>query len=72
MKMYDSTEPESFEPIPVKNLGNQVIFVDGHTRAFVAFLRGFLEVSVYWEKDELDWVPMKSVWNGVRTREFTL
>ena len=55
MKMFDSTEPESFEPIPVKNLGDQVIFVDGHTRVFVALLRGFLEVSVYWEEDELDW-----------------
>lgn len=55
MKMFDPIESESLEPVPVKKLGNQVIFVDGHTRAFAAFLHGLLEVPVYWEKDELDW-----------------
>lgn len=55
MKTLDPTKPESFEPIPVKKLGNQVIFVVGHTRAFAAFLHGLSEVKVYWEEDELDW-----------------
>lgn len=55
MKTLDPTKLESFEPIPVKKLGNQVIFVDGHTRAFAAFLHGLSEVKVYWEEDELDW-----------------
>jgi hypothetical protein len=43
------------EPIPVKKLGDQVVFVDGHTRAFAAFLLGLSEVLVYWEDEELDW-----------------
>ena len=55
MKTFDKTKLESLEPIPVKKLGNQVIFVDGHTRAFAAFLHGLSEVTVYWEEDELDW-----------------
>ncbi|MEM4704324.1 MAG: hypothetical protein QXJ02_04575 [Candidatus Bathyarchaeia archaeon] len=47
--------PRSMEPIPIKKLGNEIIFVDGHTRAFAAYLRGETEVKVYWEDEELDW-----------------
>jgi len=55
MKTFDSDKPESMEPIPIKQLGNEIIFVDGHTRAFAAFLHSFSEVPVYWEDEELDW-----------------
>jgi len=55
MKLFDLNKPESVEPIPIKKLGNRIIFVDGHTRAFAAFLHNLTEVSVYWETDELDW-----------------
>ena len=55
MKTFNVTKPESIEPIPLKTLGNDVIFVDGHTRAFAAYLKGLSEVPVYWEDEELDW-----------------
>jgi hypothetical protein len=55
MKTFDSANPKLIEPIPVKKLEDQVVFVDGHTRAFAAFLGGFSEVPVYWEDEELDW-----------------
>jgi len=55
MKTFDPNEPKSIEPIPIKKLGNEIIFVDGHTRAFAVFLRGFPDVPVYWEDEELDW-----------------
>lgn len=55
MKSFDHLRPESLEPLPVKKLGNQVIFTDGHTRAFAAFLCGFSEIRVFWDEDELDW-----------------
>jgi len=54
MRTLDAN-PESLEPIPVKKIGDRVVFVDGHTRAFAAFLRGISAVKVYWEEDELDW-----------------
>ena len=54
MKTFD-VNPRSIEPIPVKKIGEQIVFVDGHTRAFAAFLKGMSEVKVYWEEDELDW-----------------
>lgn len=54
MKTFDAN-PRSIEFIPVKKIGDQVVFVDGHTRAFASFLRSISEVKVYWEEDELDW-----------------
>jgi len=54
-KNLDSAELDSFDPIPVKRLGDQLIFTDGHTRALAAFLQGFSKVRVVWEVDELDW-----------------
>jgi len=37
MKTFDSNKPELMKPIPIKELGNKIVFVDGHTRAFAAF-----------------------------------
>jgi hypothetical protein len=55
MKRFNPSDLGSIEPIPVKKLGEDVIFVDGHTRAFAAYLCGVSEVPVYWEDEELDW-----------------
>ncbi|MEM3612480.1 MAG: hypothetical protein QXQ85_01455 [Candidatus Bathyarchaeia archaeon] len=59
MKTFDGNNPMAMEPVPVKKLGEDVIFVDGHTRAFAAFLCGFSEVPVYWENEELNWDAYK-------------
>ena len=59
MKTFDPSKPDSIEPIPIKRLGNDIIFVDGHTRAFAAFLHGLSEVPVYWEYEKLDWEVYK-------------
>ena len=55
MKTFDAAKPELIEPIPIKELENAIIFVDGHTRALAAFLCGISEIPVYWEYEELDW-----------------
>lgn len=55
MKTFDYDKPELIEPIPIKKLGNETIFVDGHTRAFAAFKRNLSQVPVYWEDEKLDW-----------------
>jgi hypothetical protein len=49
------SKPSFIKPIPVKKLGNQVVLVDGHTRAFAAFSLGFSDIPVLWEDEELDW-----------------
>lgn len=46
---------ESIEPIPIKKLGKEVIFTDGHTRALAAYLCRIPKVPVFWDEDELDW-----------------
>ncbi len=55
MKTIDFDDLESIEPIPIKKLGDDIIFVDGHTRAFATFLHSISEVPVYWEDEKLDW-----------------
>lgn len=46
---------ECYEPLPVKQLQGKVIYTDGHTRALALYQMGVEEVSVYWDKDDLDW-----------------
>jgi hypothetical protein len=55
MKNLGRNKPLIVEPIPIKKLDGQIVFVDGHTRAFAAFLLGLSEIPVYWEDEELDW-----------------
>ena len=55
MKSLEPSKPVFIEPIPIKTLETQVVFVDGHTRAFAAFLLGLSELPVYWEVEDLDW-----------------
>lgn len=38
MKDLARTKSMVIERIPIKKLDNQIVFVDGHTRAFAAFL----------------------------------
>ncbi len=45
----------NFNPIPIKKLNGKVIFVDGHTRAFVAYKAGLKQIPVIWEEEEWDW-----------------
>lgn len=44
-----------FEAVPVKELDGQVIFTDGHTRAYAAWLAGLERIPLVWDADELDW-----------------
>jgi hypothetical protein len=55
MKAIDPTKLGTIEPIPIRKLGNRIIFVDGHTRAFAAYLHDIPMIPVYWEDEELDW-----------------
>ena len=55
MKEFDPLKIETLRPIPIKELGNEIIFTDGHTRAFAAYLSGLSEVRVFWDDDEMDW-----------------
>ncbi len=55
MRTFDPSKLELVEPIPVKELKDQIVFVDGHTRALAAFIHGLSSVPVYWEHEDLNW-----------------
>jgi len=62
MKTLKQIKEVDIEPIPVKKLEDQTVFVDGHTRALAALLLGLSEIPVYYWKDEdekLDWDEYK-------------
>jgi hypothetical protein len=55
MAWWDPPHLATLTPVPIKRLNGRVIYTDGHTRAFAAYQRGFTEVPVFWDEDELDW-----------------
>jgi hypothetical protein len=55
LKALDSGSSGSFEPIPVKELNDEIVSTDGHTRTLAMHLKGYSEVEVEWEDTELDW-----------------
>lgn len=62
MTILKQSKKVDIEPIPVKKLEDQIIFVDGHTRALAALLLGLSEIPVYYwknEDEELDWDEYK-------------
>ncbi|MBN1330442.1 MAG: hypothetical protein JXA54_13290 [Candidatus Heimdallarchaeota archaeon] len=50
---------QSIGIIPIKKLDDNIIFTDGHTRAFAAFLAGFNSIYCEMETEELDWEMYK-------------
>ena len=46
---------KGMEPIPIKKLNNQIIFTDGHTRAYLYWKNGCKKILVSWEDEDLDW-----------------
>ena len=46
---------ENAQPLPVKQLNDDIIFTDGHTRAYLLWLNGYNEIKVIWEDEDLDW-----------------
>ncbi|MBZ9636491.1 hypothetical protein [Clostridium sp. FP1] len=55
LSWFKPEDINSYEAIPIKKLNNKIIFTDGHTRAYAAYLNGINEIKVYWDEDDLDW-----------------
>ncbi|MFW9922695.1 MAG: hypothetical protein ACFFDW_05315 [Candidatus Thorarchaeota archaeon] len=52
---FNPTDINTLGVIPIKKLGQDIIYTDGHTRAFVAYLKGFEKIQAEWETENLDW-----------------
>lgn len=46
---------DKIPPISIRKFGDKTVFLDGHTRAFLAYEHGLQKVPVYWEPEEYDW-----------------
>lgn len=55
LKWFNPSDHHSYDAIPVKDLNGKVIFLDGHTRAYAAYLKGAETIKVYWDDEELSW-----------------
>jgi hypothetical protein len=55
LSWFKPEDINSYDAIPIKKLNNKIIFTDGHTRAYAAYLKGINEIKVYWDEDDLDW-----------------
>ncbi|MGC9780703.1 MAG: hypothetical protein HZR80_15790 [Candidatus Heimdallarchaeota archaeon] len=54
-KAIDPTDVSTLEVVPIKKLGSDIIYTDGHTRAYAAYLAGITRIRVEWETEDLDW-----------------
>ncbi|MGV8982606.1 hypothetical protein [Clostridium sp.] len=50
LKWFTPTDYESYDAIPIK-----IIYTDGHTWAYAAYIKGVKTIKVYWDEDELSW-----------------
>lgn len=54
LRTFDPFNLSQNTPLPIKQLGNDIFFTDGHTRAFLYFKAGVTEIPVYWDEDVLN------------------
>ncbi|MFX1378285.1 MAG: hypothetical protein ACFFA4_04255 [Promethearchaeota archaeon] len=52
---FKSKDLSTLDAIPIKKMGKEIFYTDGHTRAFATYQAGFEEIPVIWEDEELDW-----------------
>ncbi|WBW96401.1 hypothetical protein [Oceanirhabdus sp. W0125-5] len=56
LEWFNPSDYDSYDAIPIKKLNGKIIFIDGHTRAYAAYLKGIESIKVYyWEEEELSW-----------------
>jgi len=58
----------NFEPVTIKLINGDIIFTDGHTRAFVAYIKGLTKIPLLWDEDELDWEAYRICVNASKKR----
>lgn len=46
---------ENIPPISIRKFGQELVFLDGHSRAYLAYKHGLKQVPVYWEPEEYNW-----------------
>ena len=55
LKKFKPNDKSTLGIIPIKKLGDDIIYTDGHTRAYVAYKAKLTKILVEWENEDLDW-----------------
>ena len=56
LTVFEKQGLEVYEPLPVKKIGSDIFFTDGHTRALVLRQKGVCKVRAYFDTDDMDWI----------------
>lgn len=56
LSMFEKKGFNDYPPIPVKRIGDDLFFTDGHTRALLLWQHGVREATVYYDTDDMDWI----------------
>ena len=54
--LFEKNGFDDYPPIPVRRIGNDLFFTDGHTRALLLWQNGIRDATVYYDTDEMDWI----------------
>ena len=54
-KWFNPNDLSNFEPIPIKEIDDEYVVVDGHTRLVVAIMANLDSVPLCYEEEEWDW-----------------
>ena len=67
---FDFDQP-NYDPVPVVEMGGDLVLTDGHTRTFLAWVAGAKELRVRWDTDELDLVIYRQCVEWCKDEEIT-
>ena len=70
-RKYKIINPEQIKAVPIKRLHDRIMFVDGHTRAYVLWTYGYKKIKVVWEDEELDWEAYQICVDWCKNAEIT-
>ena len=57
MALFDEKKGlEAYVPLPVKKIGSDIFFTDGHTRALILWQKGKRRVNGCFDTDDMDWI----------------
>ena len=56
LAMFEKHGYDVYEPLPIKKIGKDIFFTDGHTRALILWQNGKHEADVYYDTDAMDWI----------------
>jgi GNAT superfamily N-acetyltransferase len=58
---------DEYDPVPVKRIGHDLFYTDGHTRAYTLWQQGFRSIRTVADTDNLNWIAYMANMQWCRT-----